>query len=142
MSTLARAIAVAAQAHIDQKDKSGAPYILHPLRIMLRMDSEAEMMVAVLHDVVEDTDWSIDKLRSNGFPEVVLTAVESVTHREGESYDDFVARAAANPIGRRVKLADLEDNMDVRRIDELADRDLERVRKYHRAWRILTNTPR
>jgi hypothetical protein len=72
----------------------------------------------------------------------VLTAVESVTHREGESYDDFVARAAANPIGRRVKLADLEDNMDVRRIDELADRDLERVRKYHRAWRILTNTPR
>ncbi|HXB53257.1 MAG TPA: GTP pyrophosphokinase [Vicinamibacteria bacterium] len=142
MSTLARAIAVAAQAHIDQKDKSGAPYILHPLRIMLRMDTEAEMMVAVLHDVVEDTDWSIDKLRSNGFPEVVLTAVESVTHREGESYDDFVARAAANPIGRRVKLADLEDNMDVRRIDELADRDLERVRKYHRAWRILTNTPR
>jgi (p)ppGpp synthase/HD superfamily hydrolase len=142
MSTLARAIAVAAQAHIDQKDKSGAPYILHPLRMMLRMDTEAEMMVAVLHDVVEDTDWSIDKLRANGFPEVVLTAVESVTHREGESYDDFVARAADNPIGRKVKLADLEDNMDVRRIDDLADRDLERIRKYHRAWRILTNTPR
>jgi (p)ppGpp synthase/HD superfamily hydrolase len=142
MSTLARAIAVAAQAHVDQQDKSGAPYILHPLRMMLRMDTEAEMMVAVLHDVVEDTDWSIDKLRSTGFPEVVLTAVESVTHREGESYDDFVARAAANPIARKVKRADLEDNMDVRRIDDLADRDLERIKKYHRAWRILTNTPR
>jgi (p)ppGpp synthase/HD superfamily hydrolase len=89
------------------------------------------MMVAVLHDVVEDTDWTIDKLRSNGFPEVVLTAVESVTHREGESYDAFVVRAAANPIARKVKLADLEDNMDVRRIDDLADRDLDRIRKYH-----------
>ena len=142
MSTLARAIAVAAQAHIDQQDKSGAPYILHPLRMMLRMDTEPEMMVAVLHDVVEDTDWSIDKLRSEGFPEVVLTAVESVTHRAGESYDAFVARAAANPIARKVKLADLEDNMDVKRIDDLADRDLERIRKYHRAWRILSNTPR
>jgi hypothetical protein len=74
-------------------------------------------------------------------PEVVLTAVESVTHRVGESYDDFVARAAANPIGREVKFADLEDNMDVRRIDDLAERDLERIRKYHRVWRILRNTP-
>src|SRR5258708_26393989 len=142
MSTLARAIAVAAQAHIDQQDKSGAPYILHPLRMMLRMDTEPEMRGAVLHDVVEDTEWSIDKLRSEGFPEVVLTAVESVTHRAGESYDAFVARAAANPIGRKVKLADLEDNMDVKRIDDLSDRDVERIRKYHRAWRLLSNTPR
>jgi (p)ppGpp synthase/HD superfamily hydrolase len=80
-----------------------APYILHPLRMMLRLSGPEERIVAVLHDVVEDTDWTLERLRGEGFPDEIVEAVESVTNREGESYDDFVRRAAKNPIGARVK---------------------------------------
>jgi (p)ppGpp synthase/HD superfamily hydrolase len=141
LSDLAKAIALAAEAHVAQKDKAGAPYILHPLRMMMRMESEAEMMAAVLHDVVEDTRFSLDDLRAKGFPDAVLKAVDSLTHRDGEPYEDFVRRAAADPIARKVKIADLDDNMDLKRIAHLTDRDLERVKKYHNARRILTATP-
>lgn len=134
MATLAHAIALAAIAHEAQKDKADAPYILHPLRLMQKMHSEAEMIAAVLHDVVEDTPWTLDTLRTEGFSEEVLAAVDSVTHRDAETYDDYLARAAANPIGRKVKLADLEDNMDLRRLSELTDKDIERLQKYHRLW--------
>ena len=132
------AVSIAAQAHRGQKDKAGAPYLLHPLRMMLRMDTEAAMMAAVLHDVVEDTDWTLERLREVGFSEEVLEALDCLTHREGESYQQFVERVRTNPIARQVKIADLEDNMNVRRINRLGPRDLERLEKYHRAWRALT----
>ena len=132
------AVSIAAQAHRGQKDKAGAPYLLHPLRMMLRMDTEAAMMAAVLHDVVEDTDWTLERLREVGFSEEVLEALDCLTHREGESYQQFVERVRTNPIARQVKIADLEDNMNVRRINRLGPRDLERLEKYHRAWRGLT----
>jgi (p)ppGpp synthase/HD superfamily hydrolase len=135
MANLAHAIALAAKAHEAQTDKAGAPYILHPLRVMQKMHTEAEMMTAVLHDTVEDTDWTLDGLRGEGFSEEVLAAVDSVTHREGESYEAYLARAAADPIGRKVKLGDLEDNMDLRRLSELTSKDMERLQKYHRLWR-------
>ena len=137
MSTLARAIALAAQAHVEQREKSGAPYILHPIRLMLRMDSEPEMIVAVLHDVVEDTPWTLDQLRAEGFSEEVLAAVDCVTRRATETYAEFVERARHNPVARKVKLADLEDNMDVRRLPEVTDHALERLKKYHQAWLSL-----
>lgn len=137
MSTLARAIAIAAQAHVAQKDKAGQPYVLHPLRLMFRMETDEERMAAVLHDVVEDTEWTLDALRTEGFPPAVLRAVDCLTHRDGEGYEDFVRRAAADPVARRVKLADIEDNMDMRRIADLTDRDLERLKKYHAARRLL-----
>ena len=138
MATLARAIAIAAEAHQGQQDKAGAPYVLHPLRLMLRMHTEAEMMAAVLHDVVEDTPWTLEQLRQEGFSEEVLAAVEAVTHRAGETYEAYLARAAADPIARKVKRADLEDNMDLRRLSALTDKDVERLRRYHRTWRKLT----
>src|SRR6266567_9334971 len=108
MATLAKAIAIAAQAHQAQLDKAGAPYILHPLRMMLRMSSETEMMAAILHDVVEDTDWTLDGLRQAGFSDEVVQAVECLTHREHETYDEFIAfiaRVRTNPIATKVKLA-------------------------------------
>lgn len=131
--TLERAIAIAATAHAGQVDKGGAPYILHPLKVMLRMTSLEERIVAVLHDVVEDCDISLDYLRKEGFSEVVLSAIESVTKVPGESYEDFVERAAQNPIGRVVKLADLEENSDLSRIASPSWEDLERIEKYRRA---------
>lgn len=137
MSTLARAIAIAAVAHQEQFDKAGAPYILHPLRMMQQMDSGEEKIVAILHDVVEDTDWTPELLRAEGFSETVLAALDGVTARDGETYEEFIARAQSDPIARKVKLADLQDNMDTRRIRNLTDRDLERVRKYHQAYWLL-----
>lgn len=131
--TLERAIAIAATAHAGQVDKGGAPYILHPLKVMLRMNSLEERIVAVLHDVVEDCGISLDDLRKEGFSEDVLRAIESVTKVPGESYEDFVERAAQNPIGRVVKLADLEENSDLSRIASPSWEDLERVEKYRRA---------
>ncbi|WP_395603605.1 HD domain-containing protein [Pseudomonas sp. B21128] len=131
--TLERAIAIAAAAHAGQVDKGGAPYILHPLKVMLRMTTLEERIVAVLHDVVEDCDISLDDLRKEGFSEEVLTAIQSVTKVPGESYEDFVERAAQNPIGRVVKLADLEENSDLSRIASPSWDDLERVEKYRRA---------
>lgn len=131
--TLERAIAIAASAHAGQVDKGGAPYIFHPLKVMLRMSSLEERIVAVLHDVVEDCGISLDDLRKEGFSEAVLSAIESVTKVPGESYEDFVERAAQNPIGRVVKLADLEENSDLSRIASPSWEDLERVEKYRRA---------
>ena len=131
--TLERAIAIAAAAHAGQVDKGGAPYILHPLKVMLRMTTLEERIVAVLHDVVEDCDISLDDLRKEGFSEEVLTAIQSVTKVPGESFEDFVERAAQNPIGRVVKLADLEENSDLSRIASPSWDDLERVEKYRRA---------
>src|ERR687889_661940 len=125
-ATIEDAVSIAAQAHKGQKDKANAPYLLHPLRMMLRMDSEAAMMAAVLHDVVEDTDWTLERLRGEGFSAEVLDAVDCLTHRDGESYQEFVKRVRTNPIARQVKIADLEDNMNIRRVSRLGAKDLER----------------
>jgi (p)ppGpp synthase/HD superfamily hydrolase len=137
--TLERAIAIAATAHAGQVDKGGAPYILHPLKVMMRMSSLEERIVAVLHDVVEDCDISLDDLRQEGFSEDVLTAIAAVTKVPGESYEDFVERAGQNPIGRVVKLADLEENSDLSRIASPSWEDLERIEKYRRAIARLRN---
>ena len=137
MATLGRAIAIAATAHEGQMNKDGGPYILHPMRVMLRVEGEETQMAGILHDVVEDTDWTIERLRAEGFSEVVLEAVEALTHPASEEYFAYVARAGANAVARKVKLADLEDNMNVMRLAVVEDRDLERVRKYHKAWLML-----
>lgn len=136
-ATLEDAVSIAALAHHGQKDKAGAPYLLHPLRMMLHMKTEAAMMAAVLHDVVEDTDWTLEQLRERGFPDEVLDAVECLTHREEESYEEFIERVRKNPIAQEVKVADLEDNMNIQRISRMSQKDLERLEKYHRAWCVL-----
>jgi len=130
-------IAIALRAHQGQKDKAGAVYILHPLRVMLHMETPLEMMAAVLHDVAEDSGISIEQLRAEGIPEAALTAIEHLTHREGESYDAFISRVKKNNLAVKVKRADLEDNMDMRRIPQPSPSDLKRLEKYRRALQIL-----
>ena len=140
-TAIARALEIAMDAHRGVTDKAGNPYILHPLKIMSVVDSEEEKIVAVLHDVVEDAKrkgWDFERLEEEGFSPQVLEALRSVTINDGEDYDDFIDRAAKNPIGRKVKIADLKDNMDVTRIGELAERDRERLNKYKRALARLT----
>lgn len=134
---LDKAIAIAAKAHQGQTDRVGAPYILHPIRVMMRMETEIEMTAAVLHDVVEDTDWTLDELRQAGFPDAVVDAVDGLTRRDGEPYTAYVKRASADPIARKIKLADLEDNMDLRRAVALTEDDLQRMKRYHRHWVML-----
>lgn len=140
MTQLERAIALALEAHRGQSDRQGQPYILHPLHVMMQMDDEAEMIAAVLHDVIEDTDMTLDDLRAKGFSEQVLTAVDLLTHdKETTSYEAYVRRLKPNPMARKIKLADLRHNMDIRRIRTMSDSDKARLEKYHRAWRILTD---
>lgn len=139
VAVLQRAIEIAVEAHSKQVDKAGAPYILHPLRLMLRVVGNDEMIAAVLHDVVEDTDWTIERLRGEGFSESVVSAIDCLTRREDEGYEQFIERAAANPVARRVKLADLEDNMDIRRIRNLGKSTHDRLERYHAAWYRLSD---
>jgi (p)ppGpp synthase/HD superfamily hydrolase len=139
-SLLERTIALAVRQHAGQSDKSGAPYILHPLRMMTRMNTPETMMVAVLHDVVEDTDTTLADLQAEGFPESVIAAVDAVSRRKTETYEEFVSRAGANALARDVKIADLEDNMNLLRLGTagLSEKDVERLNRYLRAWRQLT----
>jgi len=134
---LEKAIRLAAEAHSGQRDKAGGPYILHPLRMMLTMDTPAERMVAVLHDIVEDTGWTLEALLREGFPEDIVEAVACLTRQQDESYEAFIERAAQHPLARRVKLADLEDNMDARRLETLTQQDQSRMARYLKAWRRL-----
>ena len=139
MSLLETAVQVAAQAHAGQNEKNGQPYILHSLRVMARVQTEEEKIVAVLHDVIEDTTWTRAMLAEREFPKHLLDVLECVTHRKGEDSDTLIARAGSNPIARRVKLADLEDNMDIRRLPRITERDRKRLNKYLRAYRWLAD---
>lgn len=137
MSTLERAIEIAAVAHAGQLDKAGEPYILHPLRVMMRVTGQHERMAAVLHDVVEDTVVTLEQLAQEGFPEEVLLAVQALTKREGESRLQAAARAAKHPIALAVKLADNAENMDLSRISAPTEKDFARVREYEEVRALL-----
>lgn len=140
--TLEDAIALAVEAHRGQRDKAGQTYILHPLRVMMRLETEPERMVAVLHDVVEDSPWTLERLRGLGYPEEVLGALDCLTKREGETYEAFIERLLPNPLARRVKRADLEDNLDVRRLPAVTAKDAERLARYRAAWARLREAER
>ncbi len=137
MPTIADAILLATRAHRGQRDRGGAPYIYHSLRVMLAVETEAERFVAVLHDVIEDSDFSLEDLRAHGYDEAIVEAVDCLTRREGEPYQALIERIKTNPLARRVKLADLADNMDLRRQGPVSAADLERLRHYQQAWAAL-----
>lgn len=136
---LERAIEIAVEAHKGQQDKNGAPYILHPLRMMMRAEQTDEKIVAVLHDVVEDSEWTIKALAKEGYPKHILEAVDHLTKREGEEYDAFVERAASHPLAKRVKKLDLEDNMNVLRFKKVDEKTTAKLTKYFRAWHRITD---
>lgn len=138
MATLERAIQIAVKAHKNQKDKYGAPYIQHPLRVMAMGRTEDERIVGILHDVVEDTEWTFEALREEGFAPHIIKALDCVTKKaDDEDYDDFVARTRTNELAIRVKLHDLTDNMDVRRMPEVREKDIKRLNKYLKAYKLL-----
>jgi GTP diphosphokinase / guanosine-3',5'-bis(diphosphate) 3'-diphosphatase len=141
MSTLERAIQMAALAHAGQLDKAGQPYILHPLRVMLAVEGEHQRMAAVLHDVVEDTTVTLHALAAEGFAREVVDAVEALSKRPGETRLQAAARAALNPIARVVKLADNAENMDLGRLPSPSARDLARLEEYKAVRALLLAGP-
>lgn len=142
MSTLERAIQIATEAHKGQFDKAGKDYICHPLRVMEMGKTEEEKIVGVLHDVVEDGDWTFDALEAEGFTHEVIAALKCVTKTsENENYDEFIERVKKNPLAVAVKINDLTDNMDIRRLPYLSDKDVKRLKKYLKAYKKLTGEP-
>ena len=141
MATLERAIEIAARAHAGQVDKGGHPYILHPLRLMQRLEAKSERIAAVLHDVVEDTPWTLEQLRAEGFSEDVLQALDALAKRPGESRMEAASRAVIHPIARAVKLADVADNMDLSRLPNPTPADYARVEVYKNVQVLLLAGP-
>lgn len=137
MAALDQAILIAAQAHQDQKDRYGKAYILHPIRVMMQFDSEPEMIVAILHDVVEKTEWTFDQLHEQGINEDIIEAVDLLTRREAQPYKEYIDKLKGNPIVRKVKIADIEDNMNPKRMDSLSEKNFEKLARLHKAWAIL-----
>lgn len=134
---LSKAIELAVRAHDGFNDKCGQPYILHPLRVMLSLNDELSRICAVLHDVVEDTEFTFDDLREEGFSEEVIEIVDCLTKKSGEKYEDYINRILANEVAMHIKLADLNDNMDPNRIS-CYDREYEaRFEKYKIAKRKI-----
>lgn len=129
-SLLQRAIAIAAKAHEGQVDKAGNSYLDHPLFVMKNVNSIEQKIVAVLHDAVEDSELTLEQLRSQGFPEVIVSAIEAITKIEGEAYAAYLERVIANPIALRVKIADVTHNLDIRRISNPTEADFQRIAKY------------
>lgn len=134
---LEKAILFALKAHNGQKDKAGKNYILHPLRVMLCFEKEQQQIAAVLHDVLEDTEMTEKDLQKAGFSQQVIEAIVCLTKKEKECYFDYIQRIKQNDIAREVKLADLEDNMNLKRIQNVTQEDIQRVEKYKKAKKIL-----
>lgn len=128
---------IAAKHHAGDTDKAGKPYLLHPLRLMFAVNTEFEMMAAVLHDVVEDTPVTLADLKDEGFHADVIRAVDALTKKRGESRLEAAARAAQDPIARVVKIADVTDNMDISRIADPVDKDFERLKEYVKVKKLL-----
>ena len=134
-----KALDLASWKHREQRDKAGKPYFGHVARVSNACKTPPAKVVALLHDVIEDTDVTPEQLEESGMSEFVVKAVLCPTRQKGETYEDFIKRAAKNPIAREVKIADLEDNMDVRRLKEVKEEDIERTEKYMKAWKYLRN---
>ena len=132
------ALKISFDAHKNQVDKSGMPYVYHPFHLAEQMDDEYTTCVALLHDVVEDTDITLDDLKKEGFPKEVTDAIVLMTHDDDVPYLEYVAKIKRNPLTTSVKLADLKHNSDLTRLDEVDSKALERVEKYRKAIQILS----
>lgn len=141
MALIETALGIALRAYSGKTDKAGKEYILHPLRVMAKMATNEERAVALLHDVIEDSDIRAVELKDAGIPHSVINAVLFLTREAGETYESFIQRVRLNPLATRVKLADIEDNINVLRLDTLTPYDLARVAKYHAAWQALSPSP-
>ncbi len=139
MPSIENAIALAIKAHDGRVDKAGKPYILHVLRVMLALDTETEMITGVLHDVVEDSCYSLADLKKTRFSDEIITTLDCLTKRDSENYKNYIERIKTNTVAIHVKLADLEDNMDIGRLSNPCKEDSNRLEKYRKAYLNLTN---
>jgi (p)ppGpp synthase/HD superfamily hydrolase len=140
MSTLKRAIEIATKAHDGDTDKYGASYINHVTKVMNMGKTVNEKIVGVLHDVIEDTNWTFEDLEKEGFTKEIIDALKCVTKTSDvEEYEEFINRVKINPLAIKVKLNDLRDNMDIRRMPEVLESDLKRLNKYLKAYNELIN---
>jgi (p)ppGpp synthase/HD superfamily hydrolase len=140
MNVLEKAIILATKAHEGQVDKGGNPYILHPLAVMLRVKSIDEKIVAILHDVIEDTPITLDMLASERFEKEILIALDCLTRRKSETYEQFIERITSNQLATLVKLADLQENMDLDRIPNPSEKDRSRLTRYKKAYQQLRSS--
>ena len=132
-----KALKLSFAAHKDQLDKSGMPYVYHPFHVAEQMETEETVAVALLHDVIEDTDYALEDLKVMGFPDSVTEVLALMTHDDSVPYLDYVVKLRDNPIARAVKLADLRHNSDLSRLDAVDEKALERVEKYRKAIELL-----
>lgn len=138
-----KALKLCFDAHKDQIDKNGMPYVFHPFHLAEQMEDEDTTIVALLHDVVEDTEYTIDDLKALGFSDAVIEAIKLMTHDPSVPYMEYVVKIGTNPIAKTVKLADLKHNSDVTRLDTITEKDEERVEKYRNAIKLLSeNVPK
>lgn len=140
MVSIEQAIAFAATKHMGQVDKANAPYILHPLRVMMNVSTIQQKIVAVLHDVLEDTNTTVNELYELGCDNDIVEAILALTKLKGESRTEAAKRTLQNPIARVVKIADITDNMDLSRIHSPTDKDFERIKEYQLVRDILTQS--
>ena len=133
-----KALKLCFEAHKDQTDKTGLPYVFHPFHLAEQMTDEYTTVTALLHDVVEDTDYTLNDLKEMGYPDEVITALTLLTHDDGSEYMDYVKRLKNNPIARAVKLADLKHNSDLSRYDVIDSYAIKRTAKYQQAIEILS----
>lgn len=132
-----KALGISFEAHKNQTDKSGIPYVYHPFHLAEQMDDQYAVCVALLHDVVEDAGVTLNDLRAEGFPEAVIEAIALMTHDDSVPYLEYVDRLKSNPLAKKVKLADLRHNSDLSRLDNIQEKDTERVEKYKKAIELL-----
>jgi len=137
MNLIEKSLEIALRAYAGKKDKAGNTYILHPLRIMSRLETEDEMSMALLHDVIEDSEITKEDLINEDIPENIAEAVAALTKLSNETYDAFIRRIINNKLAAKVKKYDIEDNINVLRLDSVSEKDLERIAKYHKAWKTL-----
>lgn len=137
MDDLDKAIKLACEAHAGQVDKAGKPYVLHPLRLMLKFQNKQEQVVAVLHDTIEDSEMTLEDLANHGFSELILDALDCLSKRKNEEYEGFIKRILPNELARKIKIEDIKDNLDLTRIASINNEDLKRVLKYHNSLRVL-----
>jgi (p)ppGpp synthase/HD superfamily hydrolase len=137
MNLIEKSLTIALQAHAGQVDKANQPYILHLIRVMTRMSNEVEMSAALLHDIVEDTSLTFDQLLEKGIPEEVIEILRHLTKSQTETYDEFIERVMKNKVAVKIKIEDIKDNMNINRLPNLSEADLNRIKKYHRGLKKL-----
>ncbi len=139
MDIISESLRIARIAHKNQRDKAGSEYILHPLRLMMQMKTEDDMVIALLHDVLEDSNYTADALYAEGIPLRIIEIVSILTRKPNESYSEYINRILQNKQASKIKKIDIEDNLNLLRLSSIKKQDFDRIKKYHKTWNKINN---